>query len=168
MSRPLVLQGSIRLAPTFIHFVAGLVIIVGTAMPWFTEGGRITGVEYGEGKLILVLGVLALALAVGRARTQGPAKQLALSLLQCEVAAFVIILAVHKLEDLRDLLNYSPVSVGNGYILPPVSLDQGLYVTLAGGSLLALAALAGVGRDLWLLMSGWRNPQLHSSSPNKA
>ncbi len=167
MLRPLALQGSMRLMPTFIHVVAGLVIIVGTAMPWLTEGRRILGVEYGEGKLILVLGAIALALAVGRARTQGPAKQLALSLLQCEVAAFVIILAVHKLDELRPpahVLCFCP----NNFRTTSVTLDQGLYVALAGGSLLALAALANVGLSFWRLASGQRSLELHSSTPNEA
>lgn len=145
-----------KLVHSAIHIVAGLVLIRGAVMPWLTGATSTAGIEYGEGKLIFALGIVALVLAIGSALPQTPAQQLGLSFLRYEVAVVVLIVGVQKLVELRDLLN------AQGFVAPHIG--HGLYVTLAGGSLLAATGLAGVSQSLWHLARGLPISQVSSSS----
>lgn len=130
--------------------IAGAGLIVGIAA-WLTWGSvefggesiTINGVtgsdlpgdsDSRDGILTLILAIPAIAFGVVRARGRFP---LGSAIIGLVVAALVVLIAIIDIQDISDVVSGAPEGV-------EASVGIGLWLTLAGGVVMALASIAGM------------------------
>jgi hypothetical protein len=116
--------------------LGGLLTMIGAALPWLHGLRAVAGYEFDAGHLSFFLGLAAVALGLLAASTTNWRLHFFLAVAGLWLAAGVLAPTFEQLDELRrweGILGFIAMTVGNG-----------IYVTLAGGSLIAFDSVLGL------------------------
>jgi len=122
--------------------IGGAVTIAGALSRWMTRAvvSDNAGIDFGEGRIILSLGIIAVLLGVVAVFNHAASVEILVAATGCALAAAVLSLAVAEIHEIQSYQNIL------AYIIPTVG--EGLWVTVAGGSIVGLSSLTALGRGI--------------------
>jgi hypothetical protein len=134
---------------TFLIWLGAACILVGVLLPWVssqiqmegigTQSSRVNGLDLNQGLISIAVSVFSAVLGFAAARTTIPAKVVALAIIITGIVVVGITL------DVIDGISNSDLGLPGFGGRPVLSVRQnpqaGVFVTLAGGSLLSLGGL---------------------------
>jgi hypothetical protein len=116
--------------------LGGLLTMIGAALPWLHSGGPVEGYQFEAGQWSFFLGIAAVALGLIAATTTNWRLHFFLAVAGLWLAVGVLAPTIEQLREIQrwaGALGFIAYTVGNG-----------IYVTLAGGSLIALDSVLGL------------------------
>jgi hypothetical protein len=120
--------------------LGGLLTMTGAALPWFHSSGlgdtSAEGYQFQAGQWSFFLGIAAVALGVIAASTPNWRLQFFLAVAGLWIAMGVLVPTIEQFNEIRRLAGILS--------FPASGVGSGIYVTLAGGSLIALDSVLGL------------------------
>jgi hypothetical protein len=120
--------------------LGGLLTMIGAALPWFHSSGlgntSAEGYQFQAGQWSFFLGIAAVALGLIAASTTNWRLQFFLAVAGLWIATGVLVPTIEQLNEFRrvqGILGFIAYTVGSG-----------IYVTMAGGALIALDSVLGL------------------------